>query len=111
MDFQLLVKKTKLIRKLFSKYEIKQFGKEWTREQILMGFVGDVGDLVKLCMAQDNLRIINNPNQKLAHELSDCLWAIIIIAQKYNIDLERSFLETMNDLEIKLKNNLHSSHV
>lgn len=98
MEYKEILKKALSVREKFSRYEIKNNGKEWTREQILQGFIVDVGDLVKLCMAKDGHRHIENVDQKLSHELSDCLWSILILSQKYNIDLESSFIDTMNEL-------------
>ena len=43
--------------------------------------------------------------QKRANEFSDCLWSILVIASKYNVDIEYSFFQTMNELEQKLQNN------
>ena len=63
------------------------------------GFVGDVGDLMKLTMSKAGIRNIEDVDNKLAHELSDCLWSILVLASKYNIDLEQAFMETMDELE------------
>ncbi|HOU13281.1 MAG TPA: MazG nucleotide pyrophosphohydrolase domain-containing protein [Anaerolineae bacterium] len=64
-----------------------------------LGFVGDVGDLVKLVMAQSGRRMIPDAESKLAHELADCLWSIIVLADVHNVDLEKAFGQTMDDLE------------
>jgi NTP pyrophosphatase (non-canonical NTP hydrolase) len=39
----------------------------------------------------------------VAHELSDCLWSIIVLAEKYDIDLEAAFIKTMNELDNRLE--------
>ena len=67
-----------------------------------MGFVGDVGDLVKLVMAANGVRDIPKVEEKLTHELADCLWSVIVLAQAHEVDLEAAFLETMNELEMHL---------
>jgi len=67
------------------------------------GFLVDVGDLTKLLMAKEGLRREDDIDNKLAYEFSDCLWSIIILSEKYSIDLEKAFLKTMKELEIKLK--------
>lgn len=71
----------------------------WDVSAYLQGFVGDVGDLSKLLMAKQNFRDKENLDEKLAHELSDCLWSIMVIADELNIDLEKSFVGTMKELE------------
>jgi NTP pyrophosphatase (non-canonical NTP hydrolase) len=61
--------------------------------------VGDVGDLAKLIQAANGVRNIPDVNKKLAHELSDCLWSVIVVANLHGIDLEQAFMSTMDDLE------------
>lgn len=67
------------------------------------GFVGDVGDLMKLVMAKSGIRRVENIDEKLKHELADCLWSLLVISTKYDIDLEQSFLDTMNQLEKRIE--------
>lgn len=87
------------VRQRYAALEQTKFGRSWTGEEIAMGFVGDVGDLMKLVMAQHGIRDIPDAKQKLGHELADCLWAVIVLADVYGVDLERAFLTTMDDLE------------
>lgn len=103
MQFQKFINRALEIRKLFSKYERKHTGKEWTNLQLMEGFVVDIGDLMKLIMAKEGLRKVEDIDNKLAHELSDCLWSIIVLSEKYNINLEKSFFKTMHELEKKLR--------
>ena len=37
--------------------------------------------------------------EALGHELADCLWSILILAEKYGIDLTAEFHRTMAELE------------
>lgn len=75
----------------------------WVAEDYMAGFVGDVGDLSKLTMAKRGLRgNIKNIDKLIAHELSDCLWSICVLANKYDLDIEKSFYKTMNEIEKKL---------
>ncbi len=99
MKFNQMIERAMEIRQLFSQYEKQTFGRSWTREEIALGFVGDVGDLAKLIMAANGVRIISDVNEKLAHELSDCLWSVIVLARLHDIDLEQAFMSTMDDLE------------
>ncbi len=65
-----------------------------------------IGDLVKLVLAQSGRRTIPDAESKLAHELADCLWSIIVLADAHGVDLEQAFLQTMDDLENHIKKNL-----
>ncbi len=107
MDFKQIIKRAMEIRSKYSDLEVKKYGKEWTREQIAQGFVGDVRDLLKLVMAKEGTRNIENVDEKIAHELSDCLWSVIILADKYGVDLERSFQNTMNELEKRISSDIN----
>jgi NTP pyrophosphatase (non-canonical NTP hydrolase) len=101
MEFSALTQRALMIRKHYAELE-RRTGKEWTREDLVRGFVGDVGDLVKLTMAEDGVRHIEHSKEKLAHELADCLWSVIILADKYEVDLEEAFQTTMDELERKI---------
>ena len=91
------------LRELFARYEQKLYGRSWTREELAIGFMGDIGDLMKLLQAKEGIREISDVEDKLAHELADCLWAVLILAHLYGVDIETAFIATMNELEAVLK--------
>jgi NTP pyrophosphatase (non-canonical NTP hydrolase) len=103
MDFQKLSQRAVSIRAQYQNYEQINYGSAWSREEMALGFVGDVGDLAKLVMAANGRR--NNPDakEKLAHELADCLWSIIVLAESHGINLEQAFINTMDDIEAWIK--------
>jgi NTP pyrophosphatase (non-canonical NTP hydrolase) len=90
------------IRDRYAALEVARTGRPWSREELMQGFVGDVGDLMKLVMAKAGARPVADVDAKLAHELADCLWSVLVLARAYDIDLERAFLRTMDDLDAKL---------
>ena len=69
MEFQKIIDRSIEIRKQYEAKEKKLYGSVWTSEE------------------------------KLAHELADCLWSVIVLAQIHEVDLENSFMSTMNELE------------
>jgi NTP pyrophosphatase (non-canonical NTP hydrolase) len=91
------------IREHFAAVERGRGGRPWTREEVMQGFVGDVGDLMKLVMAKSGIRAVPDTEGKLAHELSDCLWSILVLARLYEVDLEKEFQRTMDGIEQKLR--------
>ena len=99
VEFQALVQRALEVRQQYAEFEKREYGRPWTREELVQGLVGDVGDLVKLAMAHSGIRNIPNAEQKLAHELADCLWSILVLAESYGVDIEQAFLQTMNELE------------
>ena len=102
MEFGQLIKRAMEIRKQYEAKEQQLYGSAWTNEEIALGFVGDVGDLAKLIVAESGKRNIANSREKLEHELADCLWSVIVLAHQHDIDLETSFQNTMDELEAHL---------
>ena len=102
MDLQELTNRAIEIRNKYKEFEKQRYGKSWTTEHVAEGLVGDIGDLMKLIMAKEGMRETKDIDQKLAHELADCLWSLLIIASEYNVNLEQFFLKTMNEVEVKI---------
>ena len=102
MNFQDMIDRALAVRKLYKQKESQLSGAPWSSEDIALGFVGDVGDLAKLVMAEAGKRKIENSKEKLAHELSDCLWSVIVLAEVHHVNLEQAFMETMEKLEERL---------
>ena len=99
MDFQVLSRRALAVREMYRVYEQTSYGTSWSNEELALGFVGDVGDLAKLVMACNGRRNIEDARGKLAHELADCLWSVIVLAEQHGINLEEAFLKTMDDLD------------
>ena len=57
---------------------------------------------MKLVMAKEGLRPAKDLDAALAHELADCLWCVLVLADAYDIDLGSAFDRTMAGLERKL---------
>lgn len=91
------------IRSLYAKYEKATYGREWTTQELMLGFLGDVGDLAKLVQATAGVRNIANADEKLAHELADCLWSLLVLAKQLNVNIESAFESTMMSLERNLQ--------
>lgn len=105
MELKDLIKRAKEVQSLYRKFNEKKGHKKWDASAYTQGLVGDVGDLMKLVMAKSNLRDSEAVDKKLAHELSDCLWSIMVISSELGIDLEKEFLVTMEELEKKITTN------
>ena len=95
-DLKDLMARAEAIRLKYQELNTKQGKTPWGVRDYAMGFMGDMGDLQKLIMAKENLRDIDDVDAKLAHELADCLWSVLVIANYYGLDLEKEFLNTMD---------------
>lgn len=98
MHFSDLEKAALQLNALYEALETKRWGRIWTTQELSLGFVGDVGDLAKLIQAHAGVRDIDDCKAKLGHELSDCLWSIIVLAGKCGIDLQAEFCKNTEQL-------------
>ena len=96
------------IRNKYDELNQQKRGITWNEQQLMAGFVGDVGDLSKIIMAKHGLRDMDNVDEKLAHELSDCLWSVLVLASKYGIDLSSEFHKTMAEIDSRIDSELKS---
>jgi NTP pyrophosphatase (non-canonical NTP hydrolase) len=106
MDLKELSKRANEIKEKYYQLEMKKYGKKWTNAQIMEGFVVDVGELMETVMAKEGIRDGDNIDKKLAHELSDCLFSLLVLSDKYDIDIEKEFLENMDGLSYKINKKL-----
>ena len=108
MEFQRIIKRALEIRKKYSDLEKKKYGKEWDNKQVMQGLEKDIEDLKKLVAAEeekkDSFRDVMKVNSKLSHELADCLWSVLVLADRYGINMEKSFFEAMDEIEKKIDN-------
>ncbi|MGA8113292.1 MAG: nucleotide pyrophosphohydrolase [Actinocatenispora sp.] len=106
MDLAECADRARVVRDLYDELNARDRGRTWTREEFALGFVGDVGDLAKLVMAAEGAREVPGGRAALGHELADCLWSVLTLAEKYDVDLAAEFARTMDDLETGLRGRL-----
>ncbi|WP_329483148.1 nucleotide pyrophosphohydrolase [Kribbella sp. NBC_01484] len=102
MDLATLQARAVAIKELYDRYNVTAGRTAWTSGDLALGFVGDVGDLAKLVMAVDGRREIEDAHTRLGHELADCLWSVLVLADRYGVDLGAEFTQMTGDLEAKL---------
>jgi NTP pyrophosphatase (non-canonical NTP hydrolase) len=102
VEFADLAERALEVRRRYAALERERYGRAWTSEELMLGFVKDVGDLARLIQAKEGIREVDDLEAALAHELADCLWSLIVLADRYGIDLEHAFATTMSDLEARL---------
>jgi NTP pyrophosphatase (non-canonical NTP hydrolase) len=98
MNFSDLEKSALQLNDLYERLAVKRWGRAWTTQELALGFMGDVGDLAKLIQANAGIRDIDDCKAKLGHELSDCLWSILVLANKCGIDLQTEFVKNTREL-------------
>jgi NTP pyrophosphatase (non-canonical NTP hydrolase) len=103
MEFKQLNERALTIRQKYTAIETKRYGREWTTEELTLGFMKDVGDLARLVQAHAGIRDVKDLQAATAHELSDRLWSVNVLADKLEINLETAFIKTMDELDEKLE--------
>lgn len=98
MEFVDMQAKARVIRARYAEQEAARYGRSWTTEEVMLGFLGDVGDLAKLVQGKAGVRPHKDLDEALAHELADCLWCVMTLADAYGVDLEAAFGQTMDSL-------------
>ena len=99
MDLTALQKRAVEIAALYDRSHVAKGRRPWDPDEVMMGFVGDVGDLAKLVMAVEGRRDIPEARERLGHELADCLWSVLVLAQRYGVDLEDEFARMTTGIE------------
>ncbi len=102
MQLQELIKKANQLKDKYNSVHKENGEPQWGVTEYTQRFVGDVGKLMKLIMAKQDFYNYENLDDKIKHELADCLYSIMVIASELNIDLEKSFMETMDELKNKM---------
>lgn len=103
-DFATLAAKALSVRDHYDELQEKDGQPRWDASDRMAGFVGDVGDLSKLVMMkQGKRRAVEDIDTALKHEVTDCLWSIIVIADELGMDLEAEFSKTMDELHERIE--------
>lgn len=90
--------RARAVRAQYAAVEAETYGRSWSTEEVMLGFLGDVGDLAKLVQGKAGVRPRPDLDEALAHELADCLWSVLTLADAYDVDLARAFDDTMTEL-------------
>jgi NTP pyrophosphatase (non-canonical NTP hydrolase) len=84
------------IRRRYNDLEKKRGSQPWDALKLANGFKKDVSDLIEIIEKR------NLDQKMLNHELADCLWSVLVIAKKLDVDIERAFWTTMLELDNRI---------
>lgn len=90
-----------VVHALYDRLNLRDRGRTWSREEFMLGFAGDIGNLAKLVMVAEGARSMltgSDARVALEHELADCLWSVLVLAKLYNVDLERRLRKRLVNL-------------
>jgi NTP pyrophosphatase (non-canonical NTP hydrolase) len=74
-------------------------GKGWTPFVMVADLLEEAGEVAAVVKGLESFKPPDKPKTKemLATELSDLLYIIFVLAENYGVNLEESFLQTVND--------------
>jgi hypothetical protein len=100
MSISNLIKRSTRIRDQYHKMEKQYHGSEWTIEEDALAFLTDAGLVGRLTMAQQRRwPISGNEASQLEHKLSECIWWLLVLAVRMDIDIMKSLDEFLTNLE------------
>jgi len=78
-------------------------GKGWTPFVMVTDLLEEAGEVAAVVKGLEGFKPPEKPKTKemLATELSDMLYMIFVLAQHYDIELEDTFLETVNNYMLR----------
>lgn len=103
MNFSEVIERSINIRKLYHDLEQKYHEQEWTIEEDALAFLTDAGLVGRLTMSQQGRWPKEGETEaELEHKLGECIWWLIILAERMNINIS----EVMEKFLFKTENNL-----
>lgn len=91
MNFSEVVERSVQIRELYHNLERAYHKKEWTVEEDALAFLTDAGLVGRLTMSQQGRWPVNGETiPQLEHKLGECIWWIIVLSERMNIDINEA---------------------
>ena len=107
MSFNRVVVRSRKIREIYHQLELKHHGSKWTVEEDALAFLTDAGLVGRLTMAQQSRWPLEKKTAPdLEHKLGECIWWLIVLAERMQIDPERALEAFLTKTEHPLKESL-----
>lgn len=85
-----IIERAKEIRERYHQLEREHHGSEWTVEEDALAFLTDAGLVGRLTMSQQNRWPKSNTKEELEHKLGECIWWLIILSERMDIDIKEA---------------------
>jgi hypothetical protein len=91
------------VRGLYHQLEERYEGSRWSARDDMLGLTNDVGMLGRLVMATEGRwQPEGDVPELLAAKLSECLWWILVLGGRLDVDVDAAFAERMDKVEAHL---------
>lgn len=102
-DFDALIERSVQIREQYHQLELKYHELEWTVSEDALAFLSDAGLIGRLVMAQQQRwPKAGDTLTELEHKLGECLWWLIVLAKRMDIDVHEALDGFLSDVEKQL---------
>ena len=99
-DISNIVERSVKIRTLYHQLERQMHGTEWTVEEDALAFLPDAGLVGRFTMSQqERWPGGGNTAADLEHKLSECIWWLIVLAKRMDIDIDQALEKFLSKLE------------
>lgn len=85
------------------KVKDKMPGKPWGIYQRLNDLVEETGELANAIQVKEGWKTKNRAKAELVNSVCDVLYSILLIAELYNIDLEKEYPDVLGEIEGRIK--------
>ena len=76
------------IREKYHSLEEKMHSSKWTLEEDALAFITDAGLVGRNIMSHEGRWPKENSNDELRHKIGECMWWLMILAERSNINAE-----------------------
>ena len=101
-DWQEMLQAAREVDALYQAKDIERMGRPWSLAEFLSQCAPDWGELSEQVGKHQGFRSGQYSKQAAEHELGDLLWALIVIADRMDIDLKEALMDTMDELKERL---------
>jgi NTP pyrophosphatase (non-canonical NTP hydrolase) len=103
MDLTAASERAVRVRSLYHQLEERHEGSQWEIKDDMLGLVNDVGTLARLVMATTGQWVPEGDVTLQARgKLGECMWWILVLADRLDIDIDAAYSETMDRIEERL---------
>lgn len=100
MNFREIIERSVKIRECYRQLEKQYHDKEWLVEEDALEFLIDAGLVGRLTMSQQGRWPKDGDTTvELEHKLSECIWWLIVLADRMDIELNDSMSGFLSKLE------------
>ena len=104
MDITTAGERAMRVRGLYHQLEERHEGSRWAITDDMLGLVNDVGALGRLVMAAEGRWVPDGDlAEQTAGKLAECLWWVLVLADRLEIDVDDAFGRTLDRIETHLE--------